>query len=63
MATATTRVNPLSYLTEQLDDLKARGTHFRLRVLDDEQAPVCTFDGKKVKIGRASCRERVLLPV
>src|SRR6202142_118673 len=48
MATATTRANPLSYLTEQLDDLKAKGTHFRLRVLDDEQAPVCTFDGKKV---------------
>ena len=45
MATQTpTRTNPLSYLTEQLNDLK--GTHFRLRVLDDEQAPVCTFDGK-----------------
>src|SRR5579884_1173106 len=48
MATATTRVNPLSYLTDQLNELKAKGTHFRLRVLDDEQAPVCTFDGKKV---------------
>src|SRR6202521_111879 len=48
MPTATTRANPLSYLTDQLDDLKAKGTHFRLRVLDDEQAPVCTFDGKKV---------------
>ena len=43
-----TRVNPLSYLTDQLDDLKAKGTYFRLRVLDDEQKPVCTFDGKKV---------------
>jgi len=48
MATTTARTNPLSYLTEQLDDLKAKGTHFRLRVLEDEQAPVCTFDGKKV---------------
>src|ERR1700694_307689 len=48
MATATTRANPLSYLTDQLNDLRAKGTHFRLRVLDDEQAPVCTFDGKKV---------------
>jgi glycine C-acetyltransferase len=48
MSTTTTRINPLSYLTEQLDDLKAKGTHFRLRVLEDEQAPVCTFDGKKV---------------
>jgi glycine C-acetyltransferase len=43
-----TRVNPLSYLTDQIDDLKAKGTYFRLRVLDDEQEPVCTFDGKKV---------------
>ena len=42
------RANPLSYLTEQLNDLKAKGTHFRLRVLDDEQAASCTFDGKKV---------------
>src|SRR6204780_4718860 len=48
MATATARANPLSYLTDQLNDLKAKGTHFKLRVLDDEQAPVCTFDGKKV---------------
>src|SRR5271167_3579714 len=47
MATAT-RVNPLSFLTEQLDELKAKGTHFKLRVLNDEQAPACTFDGKKV---------------
>jgi glycine C-acetyltransferase len=43
-----TRTNPLSYLTDQLDELKAKGTHFKLRVLEDEQAPVCTFDGKKV---------------
>ncbi len=42
------RANPLSYLSEQLDDLKAKGTHFKLRVLDDEQAAVCTFDGKRV---------------
>jgi glycine C-acetyltransferase len=46
--TTATRVNPLSYLTEQINELKAKGTHFNLRVLDDEQAPVCTFDGKKV---------------
>ena len=43
-----TRTNPLSYLTDQLNELKSKGTHFRLRVLEDEQAPVCTFDGKKV---------------
>jgi glycine C-acetyltransferase len=46
--TTATRTNPLSYLTDQLDDLRAKGTHFKLRVLDDEQGPVCTFDGKKV---------------
>jgi glycine C-acetyltransferase len=38
----------LQHLTAQLDELKARGTHFRLRVLDDMQAPVCTYDGKRV---------------
>jgi glycine C-acetyltransferase len=48
MATTTARANPLSYLTDQINDLKAKGTHFRLRILDDEQAAVCTFDGKKV---------------
>src|SRR6059036_2896461 len=48
MPTQTTRTNPLSYLTEQLNDLKRKGTYFRLRVLEDEQAPVCTFDGKRV---------------
>ncbi len=42
------RTNPLSFLTDQLDELKAKGTHFKLRVLEDEQAPECTFDGKKV---------------
>ena len=48
MATVPTRTNPLSYLTDQLNELKQKGTYFKLRVLDDEQAPVCTFDGKKV---------------
>jgi glycine C-acetyltransferase len=47
MATAT-RTDPLAYLTDQLNDLKAKGTYFRLRVLEDEQAPECTFDGKRV---------------
>src|SRR5437764_10169450 len=47
MPTAT-RVDPLSYLTDQLDDLKKKGTYFKLRVLEDEQEPVCTFDGKRV---------------
>jgi glycine C-acetyltransferase len=46
--TTATRIDPLSYLTDQLNELKGKGTYFRLRVLDDEQAAVCTFDGKKV---------------
>ncbi len=47
MPTAT-RTNPLSFLTDQLNELKAKGTHFKLRVLEDEQAAECTFDGKRV---------------
>jgi glycine C-acetyltransferase len=46
--TTATRTNPLTYLTDQLNELKAKGTHFKLRILEDEQAPICTFDGKKV---------------
>jgi glycine C-acetyltransferase len=38
----------LAYLTEQLNELKQHGTYFKLRVLDDEQGPVCTYDGKRV---------------
>ena len=46
--TAHTRTNPLSYLSDQLNELKNKGTYFRLRVLEDEQAPECTFDGRHV---------------
>lgn len=38
----------LAHLRSQIEDLKQRGTHFRLRVLEDEQAPVCTYDGRRV---------------
>jgi glycine C-acetyltransferase len=38
----------LSYLTDQINELKAKGTHFNLRVLEDEQAPECTYDGQHV---------------
>ena len=48
MATAFTTRPQLAHLTAQLDDLKQRGTFFKLRVLDDEQGPVCTYDGKHV---------------
>ncbi|HTD24915.1 MAG TPA: glycine C-acetyltransferase [Terriglobales bacterium] len=47
MAITSTRPQ-LSYLTDQLNELKNKGTYFKLRVLEDEQEPVCTFDGKKV---------------
>src|SRR3954453_23083817 len=46
--TTATRTDPLSYLGKQLDELRAKGTHFNLRVLEDEQAPVCHFDGREV---------------
>src|SRR5512143_1440385 len=48
VTTTDTRTNPLSYLSDQLNELKNKGTYFRLRVLEDEQAPECTFDGKHV---------------
>src|SRR3954452_12361956 len=38
----------LAYLGQQLDDLKQKGTYFKLRVLEGEQAPLAIFDGKKV---------------
>ncbi len=38
----------LAHLTAVLNDLRAKGTHFKLRVLDDRQAPVCHYDGKEV---------------
>src|SRR5215475_1747672 len=47
MPTTATRPQ-LAYLHDQLEDLKKRGTYFRLRVLDDRQEPECTFDGKHV---------------
>ena len=38
----------LAHLSEQIADFKQRGTFFKLRVLDDEQAPVCSYDGRRV---------------
>jgi glycine C-acetyltransferase len=46
--TQTTTRPQLAYLTDVLNDLRAKGTHFRLRVLDDQQAPVCHYDGREV---------------
>ena len=47
-AAQTTKQNPLEYVTEQLDELRAKGVAPKLRVLEGEQKPVCTFDGKEV---------------
>jgi glycine C-acetyltransferase len=38
----------LSYLTDQMNELRQKGTHFSLRVLEEPQMPECTFDGKRV---------------
>ena len=38
----------LAHLTAQLDTLRAGGTYFKLRVLDDAQGPLCHYDGREV---------------
>jgi glycine C-acetyltransferase len=45
----TTATRPqLSYLADQMNELKQKGTYSSLRVLEDEQTPECTVDGKHV---------------
>src|ERR1051326_4122844 len=48
MTPTTTSRPQLSYLTDQMNDLRQKGTHFKLRVLEEPQAPECVFDGKQV---------------
>src|SRR5882762_1734385 len=48
MTTAAAKRPQLAHLTAQLDDLRQSGTFFKLRELDDQTAPVCTYDGKRV---------------
>jgi glycine C-acetyltransferase len=38
----------LAHLSAQLEALRIQGTYFKLRVLDDAQAPVCHYDGREV---------------
>ena len=45
---AQSRQNPLQYVSEQLQELRAKGVAPKLRVLEGEQKPVCIFDGKEV---------------
>ena len=46
--TQTTKRNPLQYVSDQLDELRAKGVAPKLRVLEGEQKPVCVFDGREV---------------
>ena len=47
-ATITSKHNPMQYISEELKELRAKGVAPKLRVLEGEQKPVCTFDGKEV---------------
>jgi glycine C-acetyltransferase len=38
----------LRYLHEALEELKAKHLYFRLKILEGEQKPIATFDGKEV---------------
>src|SRR6202166_570297 len=40
--------NPLLYVTETLNELRAKGVAPKLRVLEGEQKSVCVFDGREV---------------
>jgi glycine C-acetyltransferase len=44
----TTKLNPLQFVADALGELRAKGVAPKLRVLEGEQKPVATFDGKVV---------------
>jgi glycine C-acetyltransferase len=48
MSTSAAPRPQLAHLSAQLNELKQKGTYFHLRVLEDQQEPVCTYDGKRV---------------
>src|SRR3974390_2345439 len=43
-----TKLNPLHYVSETLQDLRAKGVAPKLRVLEGQQKPLCIFDGREV---------------
>ncbi len=45
---STTTHNPLAFLHDQIEEMKTKGLHFHLRVLEGEQKPEANFDGKQV---------------
>ena len=47
-ATMATKQNPTQYISDQLNELRAKGVAPKLRVLEGEQKPVCIFDGREV---------------
>ncbi|MGH9676343.1 MAG: aminotransferase class I/II-fold pyridoxal phosphate-dependent enzyme, partial [Candidatus Acidiferrum sp.] len=47
-ATQTTKRNPTQYISDQLNELRAKGVAPKLRVLEGENKPVCIIDGKEV---------------
>jgi glycine C-acetyltransferase len=47
-ATMATKKNPTQYISDQLNELRAKGVAPKLRVLEGEQKPVCVFDGQEV---------------
>jgi glycine C-acetyltransferase len=47
-ATMATKQNPTQYISDQLNELRAKGVAPKFRVLEGEQKPVCIFDGREV---------------
>jgi glycine C-acetyltransferase len=47
-AMGTTKQNPLQYVSDALNDLRAKGVAPKLRELQGEQKTVCVFDGREV---------------
>jgi glycine C-acetyltransferase len=43
-----TKLNPLHYISETLQELRAKGVAPKLRALEGEQKPVSVFDGREV---------------
>ena len=48
LGTQATKLNPLQFVADALGELRAKGVAPKLRVLEGEQKPVATFDGKEV---------------
>jgi glycine C-acetyltransferase len=46
--TQMTRHNPMQYVSDQLKELREKGVAPKFRILEGEQRPVCTFDGREV---------------